>query len=52
MTGVHHAALPLRRRLAARAAVPSDIRLRILNEVPTLLMIGIVALVILKPWAR
>ncbi|MEB3205108.1 MAG: CopD family protein [Candidatus Sericytochromatia bacterium] len=52
MTGVHHAALPLRRRLAAHAAVPSDVRLRILNEVPTLLMIGIVALVILKPWAR
>ncbi|MEB3299428.1 MAG: CopD family protein [Candidatus Sericytochromatia bacterium] len=50
LIGVHHVALPLRRRLAANAAVPSDTRLRILNEVPTLLMIGIVLLVILKPF--
>ena len=42
MTIVHHVAIPLRKRLAASLPVPSDKQMRLLNEVPTLLMIGIV----------
>ena len=40
----------IRRELAAGKARYSDRGFRILNEVPTLLMIGIVFLVILRPW--
>ncbi len=41
----------IRRELEAGKSRFSDRNFRILNEVPTLLMIGIVFLVILKPWA-
>jgi putative membrane protein len=40
----------IRRELEAGVARFSDRNFRILNELPTLLMIGIVFLVILKPW--
>ncbi len=42
----------IRRELAAGVSRFSDRNFRLLNEVPTLLMIGIVFLVILKPWTR
>jgi protoporphyrinogen IX oxidase len=48
----HVLALRYRKTLIdAPHAVPHK-RFRILNEVPTLLMIGIVIMVIVRPWAR
>lgn len=49
MLAAHFYAGSLRKRLAAGLPVPSSRMLRLLNEVPTLLMIGIVLLVIVKP---
>jgi len=51
MSGVHGFLGGLRRRLAAGTNQKSSRYFRVLNEVPTLLMIFIVALVILKPFA-
>lgn len=49
MFASHFYAGRLRKRLAAGLTAPSSKALRFLNEVPTLLMIGIVLLVIVKP---
>lgn len=51
MSGVHGFLGGLRRRLAAGTNQKSSRYFRVLNEVPTLLMIVIVGLVILKPFA-
>jgi putative membrane protein len=51
MSGVHGFLGGLRRRLAAGTNQKSSRYFRVLNEVPTLLMIFIVGLVILKPYA-
>jgi len=50
MTGAHHAMSADRKRFAADANTKSVRYYKILNEVPTVLMIGIVFLVILKPF--
>lgn len=52
LTVFHHVAIPLRKRLEAGLPTLSDRAFRILNEVPTLLMIGIVVLVIVRPGMR
>ena len=49
MSGVHGFLGGLRRRLAAGTNQKSSRYFRVLNEVPTLLMIFIVGLVVLKP---
>lgn len=46
---LHWKALPMMRKLSAGETY-SNFGLRVLNEVPTLLMIGIVILVVLKPF--
>ena len=51
MSGVHGFLGALRRRLADGTNTKSSRYFRVLNEVPTLLMIFIVGLVILKPFA-
>ena len=50
MIGITHMAKAVHRRLEAGETKYSSKTLRILNEVPTLLMIGIVLLVILQPF--
>lgn len=52
MGGITGYAGGLMKRLARGERPLSSKQLRFLNEVPTLLMIGIVFLVILKPWTR
>lgn len=52
MAGITGFAGKLRRRLAAGEKPYTSKQLRILNEVPTLLLIAIVLLVILKPFSR
>ena len=52
LTGMQGFAGRLHRKLASGEPVPSGKALRILNEVPTLLMIGIVVMVIVQPWSR
>jgi putative membrane protein len=51
MTGVHGYLGVLRKAFAAGSNQHSGRFYRILNEVPTLLMIGIVVLVVVKPFA-
>jgi len=52
LTGATQYAGRLARKFAAsEPGLPAGKRLRILNEVPTLLMIIITAMVIFKPWA-
>jgi putative membrane protein len=51
MTGVHRYLGVLRKAFAAGSNQHSGRFYRILNEVPTLLMIGIVVLVVVKPFA-
>ena len=50
LLGLTHFAGSLRRRLAAGSCPYSGRALRILNEIPALLMIGIIFLVILQPF--
>lgn len=50
MTGIHMFAAKARKQLIASPRYRSDRFFRIMNEVPTLLMVGIVILVILKPF--
>ncbi|MBI1949364.1 MAG: CopD family protein [Deltaproteobacteria bacterium] len=52
LLGSHVYAVLARKRLLTEPAAVSHKRFRFLNEVPTLLMIGIVILVIVRPWAR
>ena len=52
LLGVHHAAMRIRKRLQHDPHAYAGKTLRMLNELPTLLMIGIVILVVVKPWAR
>jgi putative membrane protein len=48
---VYHHLLGLWRKRFAAGQVPHDAKFfRIINEVPTLLMVGIVVLVVVKPW--
>ena len=48
----HGLALRTRKQLIASPQAIPHKRFRVLNEVPTLLMIGIVIMVIVRPWAR
>ncbi|OGQ25462.1 MAG: hypothetical protein A2138_12490 [Deltaproteobacteria bacterium RBG_16_71_12] len=48
----HVYAVRARRRLLTEPGAVGHKRFRLLNEVPTLLMVGIVILVIVRPWAR
>ena len=50
LTGVHHVLARRRKDFAADANTRSQRYYRILNEVPTVLMIGIAVLVIVKPF--
>lgn len=50
--GSHGMASAFRKKLIDNPRVKSDKFFRIMNEVPTLLMIGIVIAVIVKPFAR
>ena len=50
--GSHGMASAHRKKLLANPRVKPAKFYRIMNEVPTLLMIGIVIVVIVKPWAR
>lgn len=52
LSGMHGYGSALQRKFANGDRVPSNKTLRILNEVPTLLMIGIVVMVIVQPWSR
>ena len=52
LTAFHFWCIPTRKRLLEGKSVPSSRTLRFLNEVPTLLMIGIVIMVIVRPWGR
>lgn len=52
LLGAHHAAARIRKRLVVEPHAYKGKTLRLLNEVPTLLMMGIVILVIVKPWVR
>lgn len=52
LMGVYGYGSTLRRKLVAGEPVPSDRALRILNEVPTVFMILIVVMVIVRPWIR
>jgi putative membrane protein len=47
----HVMAMGYRKRLITRPDAVSHRRFRVLNEVPTLLMIGIVIMIIVRPWA-
>jgi putative membrane protein len=49
LTGATQVAMLYSRKLASDKPVPSEKALRFLNEVPTLLMMGIVILVIVRP---
>ncbi|MBM3273573.1 MAG: CopD family protein [Candidatus Sericytochromatia bacterium] len=49
LTGATQMAIRYHRKLAGDKPVPGEKALRFLNEVPTLLMIGIVILVIVRP---
>lgn len=50
MTGVHGYLAAERKRLAAGTSTKSSKFFRIVNEVPTVLLIGIVVLVVVKPF--
>lgn len=50
LTGVHGYLAAERKKLAAGTTTRSSTFFRVLNEVPTLLMIGIVILVVVKPF--
>ena len=50
LMGVTHYAGHIRRRLEQKATVPNSTFFRVLNEIPTLLMIAIIFLVILRPF--
>ncbi|MDO8526297.1 MAG: CopD family protein [Deltaproteobacteria bacterium] len=50
MMGATHAGIPMMRKLKTLPHPYSGLVLRVLNEVPTLLMIAIVLLVVLKPF--
>ena len=52
LLGSHVVAIGARHRLLKEPQAVSHKRFRVLNELPTLLMIGIVILVIVRPWAR
>ena len=52
LIGTHVYAMLARLRLLTEPHAVSHKRFRVLNELPTLLMIGIVILVIVRPWAR
>lgn len=52
MCASHVLALRARTRLLHDPQGVSHRRFRVLNEVPTLLMMGIVIMVIVRPWAR
>jgi putative membrane protein len=52
MFASHGMASSYRKKLLANPRVKSDRFFRVMNEVPTLLMIGIVIAVIVKPFAR
>lgn len=52
MIASHVYALRARRRLLTEPQAVSHKRFRVLNEIPTLLMIGIVIFVVVRPWAR
>jgi putative membrane protein len=51
LIGMTHSAASMRRKLASGENKISSKTYRILNEIPTILMIGIVFLVILKPFS-
>lgn len=50
--GNHGMASAFRKKLIANPKVKPHTFYRVMNEVPTVLMIGIVIAVIVKPWAR
>lgn len=52
MIASHVYALRARHRLLTEPQAVSHKRFRVLNEIPTLLMIGIVIFVVVRPWAR
>lgn len=52
MIGSHVYALRARKRLLTEPQAVSHKRFRVLNELPTLLMIGIVIFVVVRPWVR
>lgn len=52
LLGMTHLAGRVRRQLAKGTCPYSSKTLRILNEVPTLFMFGIVIMVIIRPWER
>ncbi len=52
MFAMHGLAVRYRKQLAKEPTATPHQTFRFLNEVPTLLMIGIVILVIVQPWAR
>ncbi|MBU6429239.1 MAG: CopD family protein, partial [Cyanobacteria bacterium REEB65] len=52
LSAMHGFATRLQRKFAMGDPVPSNRALRLINEVPTLLMIGIVIMVIVQPWSR
>ncbi|MCC7109190.1 MAG: CopD family protein [Deltaproteobacteria bacterium] len=52
MIASHVYALRARKRLLTEPQAVGHKRFRVLNEIPTLLMIGIVIFVVVRPWAR
>jgi len=52
MIASHVYALRARQRLLTEPQAVGHKRFRVLNEIPTLLMIGIVIFVVVRPWAR
>ncbi len=52
LIATHVFAMAVRTRLITEPQAYKSRTLRLLNELPTLLMMGIVLLVILKPWSR
>ena len=52
MIASHVYALRVRKRLLTEPQAVGHKRFRVLNEIPTLLMIGIVIFVVVRPWAR
>jgi protoporphyrinogen IX oxidase len=52
MLVVHILGIRYRKVFLTAQAVPSHRFFRVMNEIPTLLMIGIVIMIIVRPWAR
>lgn len=50
LLGIHLYAGHIRKRFVAGGTLPSSTFFRVLNEIPTLLLIGIVILVVVKPF--